>query len=221
MDSLPDMRQKNTNEGISGHCAGEIPAVLFHMQEGNPNQCGTTENGCKRRARRLKHRACFPGTRGCRLCLCIGRYAPSQGSAFFVRSVLRIVSTTGINAAASCSVQLSIWTRSALLVELSCFNSGLKTSRASILSIRIRGVKRPHLRIPPVVFDVHDRPRIGVDLTGDLLLRKPQIISGHLHGIAQGSGVILHCISPQVNSTIPCVSFEFIAVPLIERIYVL
>lgn len=72
MDSLPDMRQKNTNEGISGHCAGEIPAVLFHMQERNPNQCGTDENGCQRRARRLEHRAYCPGTRGRRLCLCNG-----------------------------------------------------------------------------------------------------------------------------------------------------
>ena len=55
MDPLPDLRQKNTNEGISGHCAGEIPAVLLHMQERNPNQCGADENGCKRRARRLEH----------------------------------------------------------------------------------------------------------------------------------------------------------------------
>lgn len=62
MDSLPDLRQKDTNEGIPGHCAGEIPAVLPHMQEGNPNQCGTTENGHKRRARRLERRACFPDT---------------------------------------------------------------------------------------------------------------------------------------------------------------
>ena len=72
MDSLPDLRQKNTNEGISGHCAGEIPAVLLHMQERNPNQCGADEDGCKRRARRLEHRACFSGAWGCRPCLCNG-----------------------------------------------------------------------------------------------------------------------------------------------------
>ena len=53
MDSLPDLQQQNTDEGVRGHRSAQLPAVLPEVQEGIRHQCRTTENASEQRARRL------------------------------------------------------------------------------------------------------------------------------------------------------------------------
>ena len=53
MDSLPDLQQQNTDEGVRGHCPAQLPAVLPKVQEGVRHQRRTTENASEQRARRL------------------------------------------------------------------------------------------------------------------------------------------------------------------------
>ena len=53
MDSLPDLQQQNTDEGVRGHCPAQFPTVLPEVQGGIRHQRRTTENASEQRARRL------------------------------------------------------------------------------------------------------------------------------------------------------------------------
>ena len=43
MDTLPDLRGENTNEGLCGHDLTELPALLSQMQKGNADRRNTIE----------------------------------------------------------------------------------------------------------------------------------------------------------------------------------
>lgn len=53
MDTLPDLRGENTNEGLCGHDLTELPALLSQMQKGNADRRNTIENDVEQRARRM------------------------------------------------------------------------------------------------------------------------------------------------------------------------
>ena len=60
MDSLSDLQGQNPDKGMSRYCPTKFPPLLPQVQKGDQDQCGTTENGIERRARRMKRRASIP-----------------------------------------------------------------------------------------------------------------------------------------------------------------
>lgn len=110
MDTLPDLQWENANKGVCRHGLIELPSLLPQMQKRNPNRRNTTENNVEQRAR------CMTQSQLPRKTVELARFFIWS----FYKSVLRVFRnanrndcTTGINAAASSSVQSAISRHSA------------------------------------------------------------------------------------------------------------
>lgn len=60
MDTLPALRSKDKNEGVSGYRPCKISALLPEMQKGNKDRCHTTENGNKQMSPSQKVQSLLP-----------------------------------------------------------------------------------------------------------------------------------------------------------------
>lgn len=108
--TLPDLQWENANKGVCRHGLIELPSLLPQMQKRNPNRRNTTENNVEQRAR------CMTQSQLPRKTVELARFFIWS----FYKSVLRVFRnanrndcTTGINAAASSSVQSAISRHSA------------------------------------------------------------------------------------------------------------
>lgn len=135
MDSLPNLRWKNSNKGVWKYCSYKISSLLSKMQAGNCNWYSKTENGSQQRARRLKRRACYPDI------------LPGAGSdcvyrdysiliPLLERNAVRTASITGSKAAASSSLHSLMSKHIRRMDGLLFCRSSSKSSLASVLSAR-------------------------------------------------------------------------------------
>ena len=53
VDTLPNLRGKNTNKSLRGHGFAKLSPLLPQVQKGNANRRDTTENDIEQRARRM------------------------------------------------------------------------------------------------------------------------------------------------------------------------
>lgn len=60
MDTLPSLRSKDQNKGVSGYRPCKISALLPEMQKGNKDRCHTTENGIKQMSPSQKVQSLLP-----------------------------------------------------------------------------------------------------------------------------------------------------------------
>lgn len=60
LGQMPALRQENTHKGIWRYCDAEFPPILSEVSTWNSSQYRKTENGHKRRARRLNAQSLLP-----------------------------------------------------------------------------------------------------------------------------------------------------------------